>query len=99
MAEVIIMKIGACTIKLKIYESNSLKDKRHITKSIIGRIQSRFNVSIAEIGLNDSWQTSIIGFSCVTNDTNHANQIISKVLRFIDMDNRVEIIDYNIEIL
>ena len=48
------MIIGACTIKLIIYESNSLKDKRHVIKSIIGKIQSRFNVSIAEIDLNDS---------------------------------------------
>ena len=93
------MIVGSCILKLIIYESNSLKDKRHIIKSIIGKVQSRFNVSIAEIGKNDSWQISIIGFSCVTNDTNHANEIISKVLKFIDGDNRVEIIDHNIEIL
>ncbi|SHH94954.1 DUF503 domain-containing protein [Sporanaerobacter acetigenes] len=93
------MIIGACTIKLIIYESNSLKDKRHVIKSIIGKIQSRFNVSIAEIDLNDSWQSSIIGFACVTNDTTHANQIVNNVLKFIDGDSRVEIIDYNIEIL
>lgn len=93
------MIIGACTIKLIIYESNSLKDKRHVIKSIVGKIQSRFNVSIAEIDLNDSWQSSIIGFACVTNDTTHANQIVNNVLKFIDGDSRVEIIDYNIEIL
>lgn len=93
------MIVGTCTLKLIIYESNSLKDKRHIIKSIIGKIQSRFNVSIAEVGLNDTWQTSIIGFACVTNDTNHANQIISNVLNFIDRDSRAEIIDYNIEIM
>ncbi|NMA85820.1 MAG: DUF503 domain-containing protein [Tissierellia bacterium] len=93
------MIVGTCMVKLKIYEANSLKDKRHVVKSIIGRLQSRFNVSIAEIGENDSWQIAIIGFSCVTNDSNHANEIISKVLRFIDGDNRVEIISHNIEIL
>ncbi len=93
------MIIGACTIKLLIYESNSLKEKRHVIKSIIGKIQSRFNVSIAEIDLNDSWQTSCIGFACVSNDTTHANQVISNVLKFIDGDSRVEIIDYSIEIL
>ncbi len=93
------MIVGICSVKLKIYESNSLKDKRHIIKSIIGRIQSRFNVSIAEIDLNNNWQMSIIGFSCVTNNTKHANQIISNVLKFIDGDNRVEIIEHNIEIL
>ncbi|MCR2043140.1 DUF503 domain-containing protein [Anaerosalibacter massiliensis] len=93
------MIIGSCTLKLIIYESNSLKDKRQILKSIIAKIQSRFNVSIAEIDLNDSWQTSLIGFACVTNNTSHANQIVSNVLKFIDRDSRVEIIDYNIEIL
>lgn len=93
------MIIGTCTLKLLIYESNSLKDKRHVIKSIIGKIQSRFNVSIAELDLNDSWQTSIIGFACVTNDTSHANQVITNVIKFIDGDSRVEIVNYNIEIL
>jgi len=91
--------IGACEVKLMIFESNSLKDKRHIIKSIIGKIQSRFNVSIAEVGLNDSWKTSIIGFAFVTNDSVHANEVLSKVINFIDGDNRVEILDYNMEIL
>ena len=40
-----------------------------------------------------------IGFACVTNDTNHANQILSNVIRFIDEDGRVEIIEQEIEIL
>lgn len=93
------MIIGACSLKLMIFESNSLKDKRHIIKSIIGKLQSRFNISIAEVDLNDSWQTSIIGFACVTNDTVHANKVISNVIKFIDDDSRVEIIDCNIEML
>ncbi len=93
------MIIGACELKLLIYESNSLKDKRHVIKSVIGRIESRFNVAIAEIDLNDSWKTSIIGFACVTNDVNIANQIISNVIKFIDEDGRVEIIEEEKEIL
>ena len=93
------MIVGTCILKLNIYESNSLKDKRHVIKAIIGRLQSRFNISIAEVDLNDSWQSSVIGFACVTNDTSHANQVISNVIKFIDNDNRVEIIDSTIEIL
>ena len=93
------MIIGSCELKLKIFEANSLKEKRHTIKSIIGRLKSRFNISIAEIGLNDSWKTSMIGFACVTNDTQHANEIIDKVIKFIDGDSRVEIIEYNIELL
>ena len=93
------MIIGACELKLQIYEANSLKEKRQTIKSIIGRLKSRFNISIAEVGLNDSWQTTILGFACVTNDSNHANEIVSKVIKFIDGDSRVEIIEYNIELL
>lgn len=93
------MLIGACTLKLNIFESDSLKDKRHVIKSIIGKLQSRFNISIAEVDLNDHWQSAVIGFACVTNDSQHANQIISNVIKFVDGDGRVEIIDYNIEIL
>jgi uncharacterized protein len=91
--------IGTCSLKLTIFESDSLKYKRHILKSIIERLKNKFNISIAEIDLNDTWQSAIIGFACVTNNTSHANQIISKVIDFIDMDNRVEISGYNIEIL
>lgn len=93
------MIIGSCELKLQIFEANSLKEKRHTIKSLIGRLKSRYNISIAEVGLNDSWKTTIIGFACVTNDSQHAHEIISKVIKFIDGDSRVEIIDYNIELL
>ncbi|NLX62301.1 MAG: DUF503 domain-containing protein [Tissierellia bacterium] len=93
------MRVGTCEVKIMIFESNSLKEKRQIVKSIIGKIQSKFKVSVAEVGLNDSWKTSIIGFACVTNDAVFANQIIYRIIEFIDGDSRVEILDYNIEIL
>ncbi len=93
------MIIGACSVELMIYESNSLKEKRHVIKSLIGKIQSRFNVSIAEIDLNDKWRSSKIGFACVTNESTHANQIILNVLKFIECDGRVEILNHQIEIL
>lgn len=93
------MIIGSCSIKLIIYESHSLKDKRQVVKSIIGRLRSRHNISIGEVELYDSWQTTVLGIACVTNDTGHANEIISKIIKFIDQDTRVEILDYYIEIL
>lgn len=92
------MITGICEVRLRIYEVNSLKEKRQIIKSIIGKLQSRFNISIAEVDLNDVWQSSVVGFSTVSNNTAHANEVISKVMRFIEGDSRVEIIDYNMEI-
>lgn len=93
------MIVGVCETKLMIYEVYSLKEKRHVIKSLLGRIQSRFNVSIAEVDLLDSWQTAVIGFACVTNSTHHANEILSNIINFIDEDGRVEIVENKIEIL
>lgn len=63
------------------------------------RIKARFNVSIAEVDLNDSWQTAVIGFCCISNSTNHVRQILTNVVKFIDEDVRVEIIEEKIEVL
>lgn len=93
------MIIGTCMVEIMIHDSNSLKDKRQVVKSIIGKLKSRFNISVAEVDLNEKWRLSVIGFACVTNDTVHANQQISNVLKFIERDTRVEIIDEQIEIL
>lgn len=93
------MIIGACELKLLIYGSNSLKDKRQVIKSILDRIRHRFNVAIAELDLNSSWQTAVIGFACISNDLNHVNQMLANVVKFIDEDTRVEIIEKKIEIL
>lgn len=92
------MIIGSCAVELYLYDSNSLKEKRHIIKSIIERIKNRFNVSIAEVDYNDVWNKSTIGFSCVSNNTSHCNKIISNVLNFVEGDGRVEIINANTEI-
>ncbi len=92
------MIIGSCEIELVIFGINSLKEKRQIIKSLICRIQSRFNVSIAEVGHNDIWRSGIIGFACVTSSTKHANQMINNVIRFIENDNRAEIVNCDIEI-
>ncbi len=93
------MVIGVCKIDLLIDGASSLKDKRHIIKSITARLRSKFNVSVAEVGLNDIWKNSIIGIACVSNEVSHANSILSNVVNFIEKDRRVQIVDYSVEIL
>ncbi len=87
------MLVGVCRLHLVVLESFSLKDKRQVVKSIIGRVGSRYNVSIAEVGLNDSRTHAVIGFSTVSNDAVHVEDVLSKVANFIENDGRVEVID------
>lgn len=94
------MHVGICTIRLRIPENGSLKDKRRVLKSITSRVMNKFNVSIAEIDDNDVWQFATLGISCVSNDKRHANEIISKVADYIsDVRFEVEILEYNTEFI
>jgi len=94
------MHVGLCKIKLRIPENESLKGKRQVIKSIIARVQNKFSVCVAEIDDNDAWQLASIGIACISNDSRHANEILSHVVDFI-VESRfeVEMIDYQIELL
>ena len=94
------MNIGVCKIRLRLPENLSLKGKRQVLKSIITRVGSKFNVSVAEIDDHDLWQLTTLGICCVSNNKRHANEILSKVVNFI-VNSRfeIEILDYEIEIL
>ena len=94
------MTIGACRVRLRLPENQSLKGKRQVLKSIIARVQAKFNVSIAEVDDNDLWQVATLGITCVSNDTRHANQVLSNVVSFIeDSHPDAEFLDYETEII
>jgi uncharacterized protein YlxP (DUF503 family) len=94
------MHVAICQVKLRFPENQSLKGKRQILKSITARLRNKFNISVAEVGDNDLWQLATLGFSCVSNDRRHANEMLSHAIDFI-VNGRfeVEILDYAIEIL
>lgn len=87
-----------CHIELHILESNSLKDKRRVLKSIKDRIRNAFNVAVAEVDGGDLWQSASIGVVTVSNQVRHANEVLSKVINFIERDLRIELVDYDMEV-
>lgn len=85
-------------MKLRIFSPNSLKEKRRILKSLIQKMQSKFkNISIAEVGDNNIWQSAIIGIAVVSNDSKHADEIINKCVDYIEVFGDVEIVEIDIE--
>ncbi|HTS75245.1 MAG TPA: DUF503 domain-containing protein [Bryobacteraceae bacterium] len=68
-------------LELRLDESHSLKDKRHFVKSLKDRLRARFNVSVAEIDYQDTWQRSVIAVATVSAEQSHASQILESVER------------------
>lgn len=94
------MVVGVMTVELRLPENHSLKGKRGVIKSIIGRVQNRFNVSIAEVADNDLWQTAQIGVAAVSNAADYATGMLEAVVDFIEGERLdIEVLDYAIEIL
>lgn len=94
------MNAGICKVKIHLLESRSLKDKRRIVKSIISRLRNQYNISIAEVDDQDLWQMVSLGIACVSNQNQHVDEILSKVLGFITSNYpELEIVEQEMEIL
>ncbi len=83
---------------MRILESRSLKDKRRVIKSVIDRVKNRFNVSIAEVGLQNAYQSAVIGIVSVSSDQHHLNKVLSHAVTFVEKMHLVELVDYKIEL-
>ena len=71
-------------IKVALPGSSSLKEKRGRLLRIINGIRQRFNVSVAEIGFNDNWQTSIIGCAILSNSARYNLEVAENILKTIE---------------
>ncbi|MCP3872990.1 MAG: DUF503 domain-containing protein [Desulfobacteraceae bacterium] len=93
------MIVGTGKIKFRLYDVNSLKEKRKIVKPIINRIKNKFNISIAETNFNDSHNWAEIGFSIIGNDGRLINSKLDKVINMADDIGLAMIADTQIEII
>ena len=78
------MHVAAARIILELPENGSLKGKRRVIASLMTRVRNKFNVSIAEVGFNDSWQQAALGLTTVSNSARHADESIGNVISYIE---------------
>jgi uncharacterized protein YlxP (DUF503 family) len=76
----------------------TLKDKRRIVKSVIGRLKSRFNVSAAEVDRLDNKRMAVIGIAVVSNDKTFTISQLETVKNFIYNDGRFYVGDVKTEV-
>ena len=94
------MHVGVCRMMLHLPNSDSLKAKRQVARSLADRIRNQFNVSVAEVEDHDLWQRLTLAICCVSNDSDHANEMLSKVVAFVEESRRdLELLDYQTEII
>lgn len=93
------MEVGILQFTVRLRGSHSLKQKRHVLKSIKDKLRSRFNVSIAEVDDNELWQKGTLGLVTCSNDAVRIQSLLDKIVMMLRVHPTAELIDHQIEIL
>jgi uncharacterized protein YlxP (DUF503 family) len=78
---------------LRIPGCGSLKEKRHVVKTLSAAIRSRFEVSVAEVDHQELWQRTALGVAVVSSEQHHARKVMYEVEKLIERWAEVEVID------
>ena len=78
------MIVAVTQIELQVPHSRSLKAKRKVVRQVLDRVRAKFPVSAAEVGGQDLWQRTVLGFALVTSDWKQAEQLMDKLVRFVE---------------
>jgi uncharacterized protein YlxP (DUF503 family) len=74
----------------------SINEKRRIILSMKDKIRQRFQMSVAEVDLQDSLSFAQIGGALVSNSKVHGESVMNKVLSFVEDEVPVRLHDVKI---
>ena len=93
------MVVGALNMTLHLGESASLKAKRKVVRSILGRVRAKFNAAAAEVGAQDLWQRLELGFTVCGNQVDHVGRQMDEIGRFVERLALAEVVDVWVEVM
>jgi hypothetical protein len=91
--------VGAAVVELHVHGSQSLKQKRGVVRSVVQRLRNRFNVAVAEIGGQDTWQRAVLGITTTGIDRTRVREVLNRVLVFIEELHLAEVTNSDVELL
>ncbi len=91
---------GVLTLHLCIPGCTSLKEKRGRLKPLIARLHHQFNVSAAEMDLQDKWQEAVVCCGMVGNERVHLEQSLQAIARWVESNwQDMDIWDSKVELI
>jgi uncharacterized protein YlxP (DUF503 family) len=87
------MLVALCRFELRIPGCSSLKEKRHVMKTVTASLRQKFNVAVAEVDHQDLWQRATLAVSSVSGEGYHLKRVMHEVERHLGTFPAVEIID------
>lgn len=76
--------LATLTIHLRLPACSSLKEKRGRIKPLISRLHREFNLSVAEMDLQDKWQEAVIACAMINSDAVTLRQSLQSVAKWVE---------------
>ena len=93
------MPVGLLTLELHIQHAQSLKDKRQVLRSLKDRLRAKFNVAVAELEHEDTWQRSVVGVVTLSNEEHQVQESLQHVLAEVDNILGPLLVSHGVEII
>lgn len=93
------MIVGLLNLDLHLPSVHSLKEKRHILRSLATRLRNRFNVAVAEVEHQDLWQRARLAVVTVNSDREHLVATLHAARDQAEGDRSLAVLDDSVEIL
>ena len=91
--------LATLTIHLHLPACASLKEKRGRIKPLLARLRREFNLSVAEMDLQDKWTETIIGCAMINSDAVVLRQSLQTVEKWVEANwTDGDVMDVKIEI-
>ena len=93
------MVIGVLQLDLRLHGPQTLKQKRGVIQKLLARCRNRFPASCSEVGHQDLWQRSLLGFAVVSSAEQVIAPILSRIEEEVLASGEIDLINAEVEFI
>jgi uncharacterized protein YlxP (DUF503 family) len=86
------MVVGLLKLDVHLPNAHTLKEKRSVLNSLKDQLRGRFNISVAEVDANETWQRATVGISTLGSSRAYTEGLLREVTAWIRASRLVELI-------
>ncbi len=90
--------VGVLYLHLALPGCHSLKEKRGRLQPLIHRLRREFNISVAEVGWQDVWQSALLACAMTGGDAAFLQRALTRVRDWVEIHAAAQLLDDRIEI-
>lgn len=93
------MVVGVALVEIHVHGSRSLKEKRGVVRSLSARVRQRFNLAVAEVGGQGTWQRAVLGLATLGSDGGVVRGVLDRAIEFVEQQHLGEVTGSDVELL